>query len=293
MTLWEPLCYTGAVIIDFHTHVFSPELAARRDEYLRKDPCFGELYSNPRAKIATAEELIASMDKAGVDISVVLNFGWASQQLCTETNDYIMDCVGRYPHRLVGFFAVQPAAGDEALAEIERCAAAGLKGIGELRPDSQGFDLGDAALMAPFAEAVRRHNLVILTHASEPVGHVYPGKGDVLPQMLYRFITAFPDLRLVCAHWGGGLPFYALMPEVASALQNVWFDTAASPFLYRDEIFCHMADILGPERILFGTDYPLIAQERLIGRIRALGMAEDTEAMILGGNAERLLGYGG
>ncbi|MFH1484745.1 MAG: amidohydrolase family protein [Chloroflexota bacterium] len=278
------------MIIDFHTHVFSPEIAGNREEYLRRDPCFGELYSNPKARTATAEELVANMDRARVDVSVVLNFGWSSHQRCVETNDYIIDCVRRYPKRLVGLFVVQPTAGEEAMAEIERCAAAGLKGIGELRPDAQGFDLGDAAFMRPFAEAVKRHNLLVLTHASEPVGHLYPGKGAVLPQMLYRFATAFPDIRLVCAHWGGGLPFYALMPEVASALRNVWFDTAASPFLYRDEIFRCVAEIVGPEKILLGTDYPLIGQERLIGRIHALGLGEETEKQILGGNAEDLLG---
>ena len=107
--------------------------------------------------------------------------------------------------------------------------------------------------------------------------------------MIYSFISRFPDLRLVCAHWGGGLPFYALMPEVGSALDNVWFDTAASPFLYRPQIFRHVIDMVGADKILFGSDYPLIAQPRLISDIRSLQLTGEVEALILGGNAQRLL----
>jgi predicted TIM-barrel fold metal-dependent hydrolase len=129
----------------------------------------------------------------------------------------------------------------------------------------------------------------VLTHASDPVGHSYPGKGNITPGLLYRFITNFPDLTLVCAHWGGGLPFYALMPEVAKALSNVYFDTAASPWLYRDEIFKHVVQILGPDKVLYGSDYPLMKQSKLVKSIRNLDLSEEAKRLILGGNAQRLL----
>jgi hypothetical protein len=131
--------------------------------------------------------------------------------------------------------------------------------------------------------------MIFLTHASEPVGHSYPGKGTVTPDLLYRFLSNFPQLIIVFAHWGGGLPFYALMPEVAEAFGNVYFDTAASPFLYRDHIFRHVVEIAGPERILFGTDYPLIKQGRLLRSVRSLDLPETVKEMILGGNAQRIL----
>src|SRR4030043_919177 len=95
------------VIIELHTHIFPPWLKERRDEYAKSDPCFSLLYAQPKAKIATAEELIASMDEAGIDLSVVLNAGWVSHELCVKTNDYILDSVSRYPKRLVGFCALQ------------------------------------------------------------------------------------------------------------------------------------------------------------------------------------------
>ena len=278
------------MIIDFHTHIFSPRLRENREQYLGRDPCFAHLYSDPKAELATAEDLIASMDRDGIDRSIVLNIGWASHQMCVETNDYIMEAISRYPERLVGFCALQPKEGEAAIAELERCARGGMRGIGEMRPDTQGFDLGDEAMMRPIVEAAADHRFILLTHASEPVGHLYSGKGNITPDILYCFICHFPQIPIVCAHWGGGLPFYALMPEVGRALENVFFDTAATPFLYRPEIFIHVAQIVGFDKILFGSDYPLLAPSRITSQLRSLGLGEEVEGLILGGNAERLLG---
>ena len=278
------------MIIDFHTHIFPPELRENREQYLGRDPCFDHLYSDPKAKLATAEDLIASMDREGIDLSIVLNIGWASHQMCVETNDYIMEAISRYPKRLVGFCALQPKAGEAAIAELERCARGGMRGIGEMRPDIQGFDLGDEAAVRTMVEAAAEHQFILLTHASEPVGHLYSGKGNITPDILYRFICQFPQISIVLAHWGGGLPFYALMPEVGRALENVFFDTAATPFLYRPEIFTHVGQIVGFDKILFGTDYPLLSPGRIMTQLRSVGLGEEAEGLILGGNAERLLG---
>jgi len=276
------------VIIDFHTHIFPPGIKQQRQEYAERDPCFSLLYSEPKAKLATAEELIASMDEAEVDISVALNIGWVGHELCVETNDYILDSVARYPKRLAGFCGIQPAAGDAAIIELERCAEAGARGIGEMRSDMQGFDLaGDT--MKSLVDVALRHDLIFLTHSSEPVGHQYIGKGSITPDILYSFISSYPDLNIVCAHWGGGLPFYALMPEVAEALTNVFFDTAASIFLYRPQIFPRVSDIVGSNKILFGTDYPLISQSPIIAQIRDSDLPEEDKNDILGRNAQKLL----
>jgi predicted TIM-barrel fold metal-dependent hydrolase len=269
--------------------MFPPWLRERRNEYVKSDPCFAALYSQPKAKMVTAEELITSMDETGIDLSVVLNAGWVSHDLCVKTNDYILDSVSRYPKRLVGFCAIQPRAGDDAIAEIERCAKAGAKGIGELRSDVQGFDLTDRATVRSVIDVALEYNLIFLTHSSEPVGHEYAGKGSITPDILYPFITAFPNLKIVCAHWGGGLPFYALMPEVTRALANVFFDTAATAFLYKPEIFEQVSHIIGSDKILFGSDYPLTSQDRVIAQVQAAQLSAKDKAKILGANAQKLL----
>ncbi len=281
------------VIIDFHTHVFSPQIKKNRSKYIDSDPCFAILYFSPDAKLATADELIASMDKNGVDTSVIANIGWTTHELCVETNDYILESIARYPQRLIGFCAVQPNSCDAAIAEIERCAEGGIRGVGEMRPDMQLFDLRDDEVMEPFIKVIRERKLSLLIHASEPIGHEYPGKGVITPEMLYPFITSFPDLTIVCAHWGGGLPFYALMPEVKQAMSNVFFDTAASPFLYSSQIYEQVVQLVGADKILFGSDYPLLTQSRLIKEIKSLDLPEETKNLILFGNAQRLLGIKG
>lgn len=278
------------MIIDFHTHVFSPRIKKNRSNYIDSDPCFAILYSNKEAKLATADELIASMDEAGIDISVILNHGWATHELCVETNDYILESIARYPKRLIGFCAIQPYSSSAAIAEVERCAKGGIKGVGELRPDVQLLDLNDAAVMEPFIEVIKKHKLILHTHASEPVGHQYPGKGGITPDILYPFITSYPDLTIVCAHWGGGLPFYALMPEVEKAMGNVFFDTAASPFLYRPQVYNQVIQLVGSDKILFGSDFPLMGQGRLLKEIGSLDLPQETKGLILSGNARRLLG---
>jgi predicted TIM-barrel fold metal-dependent hydrolase len=153
----------------------------------------------------------------------------------------------------------------------------------------QGFDLTDKTTMKPLVDAALKHDLIFLTHSSEPVGHEYSGKGSITPDILYSFITAFPNLKLVCAHWGGGLPFYALMPEIAKALANVFFDTAATVFLYKPEIFEQMSHAIGSDKILFGTDYPLMHQNRALAQIQSSQLPKEDEARILGANAQELL----
>ena len=278
------------MIIDFHTHVVPPKIKKKHNEYVDSDPCFAVLYSDKKAKLATADELIDSMDKDGIDISVIVNIGWTTHDLCVETNDYILESIARYPDRLIGFCTVQPNSYEAAIAEIERCVKGGARWVGEIRPYMQLFNFLDEEIMAPFIEVIRKHNLILLTHASEPVGHDYPGKGIITPGILYPFITRYPDLTIVCAHWGGGLPFYALMPEVKEAMKNVFFDTAASPFLYSPQVYNHVTQLVGGDKILFGSDYPLLAQSRIVKEIKSLDLPEETESLILSGNAQRLLG---
>ena len=276
------------MIVDFHVHIFSPEIAANREKYLRKDPWFDFLYNNPRATLAPADEVVAVMDEAGVDRAVVFGFGWNDAGLCAETNDYTLDAIERYPDRLIGFCNINPATDKAAVKEIDRCMAAGMCGLGELMPNGQGFSIDDLAVMAPIAEVTQAHDVPILTHTSEPVGHDYCGKGTVSPRAIYDFVGAFPGAKVVCAHWGGGIPFYELMPEVKRAMRNVYYDTAASTLLYDAQIFPLMYQLIG-QKILFGTDYSLLHPGMFIDHIRQSGLSEEGQRDVLGENARRLL----
>ena len=279
------------MIIDFHVHILPPKMRQERAAFCRSDSMFREFFTVPKARIASAEDLIASMDECRVDASVLLSAGWDTNETCRLTNDYILDSAARYPKRLIPFCVVQPRDRDAAVRELERCARGGARGIGEMRSDSQGYDLGDREIMEPIVEVARQHHMVYLTHASEPVGHLYPGKGTITPDSIYRFILNFPGLPVVLAHWGGGLPFYGLMPEVAAAMEHTYFDSAATPYLYRPQVFESVAAMVGADKILFGSDYPLLSPRRVMDQIASTTLSPEAKSLILGGNARRLLGW--
>ena len=276
------------MIIDFHTHIFPPWMKDKRGKYVELDPLFRLLYSNPKAKLATANDLIAMMDEQHIDLAVALNIAWSTPELCRETNDYILEAISKYPSRLAGFGMVSFDSPEKAIQEIERCAKSGIRGIGEIRPSPEM--LQNLELLRPVIQKIEDNNLILLTHASEPVGHLFPGKGDITPERLYPFFNAFPGLKLVCAHWGGGLPFYAMMPEVEKSMENVYFDSAASPFLYGPQIYTQAVQLVGPEKVLFGSDYPLLSPLRLLNDIEKQNLPLEAKNAFLAGNAQKLLG---
>ena len=277
------------MIIDVHTHIFPPEICMHRERYCARDVWFNALYQNPRSRLVTAEDLIAEMDISSVATSLTCSFGWTDTGLIEENNNYILDAMRRYPGRLQGMAGVQPLAVKHALYELERCASAGMIGLGELMPHGQGYQLSDTNLLAPLIEVVRRYRLLVLAHCSEPVGHIYPGKGNVSLQDIIAFLTAFPDVLFIAAHWGGGLPFYTLMPEIQRITENVWYDTAATIYLYRSTIFPIVTQLVGAERVLFASDYGLLSQQRVINHIQQAGLDAEKLAMVLGQNAQALL----
>ncbi|MBI2171251.1 MAG: amidohydrolase [Chloroflexi bacterium] len=277
------------MIIDFHTHILPPSFNSRRSHYIERDATLAALFSDPRARMATAEELVAAPDEAGVDMAVALGMGWTNREVAQEANDYLLESAARHPKRILPFCSVNPAWGEPALVEAQRCARLGARGIGELHPDTQGYCLTEARVMAPLMELAHSLKLVVLTHASEPLGHAYPGKGSVTPALLMEFIHRYPDVPIVCAHWGGGLPFYALMPEVRRTLANAYVDTAASPLLYRKEVFSLAPRLVGAGHILFGSDSPLLTPARLLRQARSSSLSDAEKQAVLGGNAQRLL----
>ncbi|HVG00942.1 MAG TPA: amidohydrolase family protein [Chloroflexia bacterium] len=276
------------MISDFHTHVFPDEVRADREGFLEREAWFGSLYADPKRKLASAEDVVASMEEAGVDRTVVLGFPWRDGGLCKEHNSYLLDAVRRYPDRLIGFGIVQPLDAGDA-KEIDRCLSGGLMGMGEVGPDSQRYDLEAKWVLADSVEVLLHHDRPLLTHSSEPLGHDYAGKGTVTPPRLLKLASNFPDLKIVMAHWGGGLPFYELMPEVRETLRNVYYDTAASTYLYSFDIFPIAAQLIGSGRVLWGTDFPLLSQAKFLQRVRECGLNGEQLEDVLGGNAARLL----
>jgi predicted TIM-barrel fold metal-dependent hydrolase len=270
--------------IDAHIHVTPPEIIANIDKYCAKEPYFALLSANPKNRFATAEDVIAELDRAGFDRGVVFGFGFQDLGLCRMVNDYVIEKVRAYPERLTGFAVVPPGVSGAA-REIERAHEAGLSGLGELFPSGQRFDIADAALTKDFTGVCAERSLPILVHANEPVGHYYQGKTDTTLRQLELFVEHSPGNDIILAHWGGGLIFFETMPELRKMFSRVFYDCAASPFLYDGRIYKIACELGLETKILFGSDYPLIPISRYITEIEAAGISERAKALFLGGNA--------
>lgn len=276
------------MIIDSHTHILPDVFREEKERFLQRDATFNALFSSPKAMSVSSETLLTEMELSGVDHSVVAGYGWTDPDTARLANEYLLESAAVSGGRLIPLCSVNPLWGRDAIEEIERCAAAGAKGIGELHPDSQNFLNTDFTTLAPFFSTARSLDLPVLLHTSEPLGHNYPGKGTVTPEYSLALAQAFPANVFVFAHFGGGLPFYSLMPEVHRQLKNVYFDSAAFPLLYTPEVFPAACTAAGGDKILFASDYPLVSQTRALEEFRASGVSASDTSAVLGDNSARV-----
>ena len=276
------------MVIDFHTHIFPKGIRENREAYFASEPAFKLLYSLPGSKLVGAQEIVAAMDRQGVDKSVIFGFPWKKSQTFIKHNDYILEAVARYPKRLIGLCCLDPFSRDAA-TEALRCLEGGLAGIGELAFYQSGIDDEAMEKLAPLMQICRDKDLPVLIHTNEPVGHMYPGKTPHTLKQIYDLVKKFPENVIVLAHWGGGIFFFALLKkEVRESLKNVYFDTAASPFLYAPEIYRYAKDIVGLDKILFGSDFPLINPARYFKELDMSGLSKAEIESICGLNAAQL-----
>lgn len=276
------------VIVDAHTHAFPPEWVRDRAPLLAADDWFAALYGAPSVRMIDAAALLAAMDDAGVAQAVICGWPWGDPGLCRAHNDYLASVAADSSGRLGWLATVAPAA-PSAAEEAARALALGAAGIGELNADAQGFDLERPATLEDVVQVLMDAGAPLMLHASEPVGHAYPGKGTATPDRMLHFLQGHPDLAVVLAHWGGGLPFYELMPEVAAAARNVVYDSAASSYLYRPAVFRAVLDIVGAHRVLWASDHPVLTMRRFLSRTRREGgIRQEEEAAVMAGNARRV-----
>jgi predicted TIM-barrel fold metal-dependent hydrolase len=277
------------MILDCHTHIFPAEMIRDRDALCGEDKGFSAIYENTKARMVGVEDLISSMDDSGIERSVICGFSWGRADLCSQHNQYLFESADRYPKRLMVFITFPLSDPERSLLELEKGLKAGAKGVGEIAfyhgervpQDMEGMRLAWTAMEAK--------KIPLLLHTNETIGHPYPGKGETPLSRFYELILAYPRLRMILAHWGGGLPFYELMPEVKKTMTQVYYDTAASPFLYSPRIYSIASEIVGSDRILFGSDYPLISPKRYFKELGESVLSEDHRKRILGLNLMKLL----
>lgn len=291
------------MVIDSHIHMYPASVFADPTAWgtAHREPWWTYCVAPPHQPTlqgwATVDDLVRDMDAAGVDRAVMLGWYWENQATAELQNSWFIDWVKQHPDRLAGFAAVRP--GDPAALDATRRALdAGLRGLGELLPQAQSFTFKDdswAALMA----LAREYQVPVNLHVTDPLA-ITPGscvKATPLEPYI-DLVRDFPDTTFILAHWGGGIPFYELNRRLAKHLKNVYYDTAASPLLYDKSVYRSVCDMIGAERIIWGTDYPLFTHPSIekVPNFRldlddavTSGLTPAELDLVLGGNVSRLL----
>ena len=290
----ESLLIPHMPIIDAHVHLYPPE--AGRDPaawaLAHGEAHWAQLCTRRRSDgkpvqgFPSTDQLLRDMDAAGVNQAVLLGWYWENHATCVEQNRFYADLIRAHPDRLAAFATVNARAGLAAFDEACRAMDDGLVGFGELSPHSQHFGIDDPIWRQVLTLAAE-WKVPVNLHVTDPLSRPYLGRVETPLNDFLQLAREFPATTFVLAHWGGGL---AWSPEVV-ALPNVWFDTAASPLLYGSEVW----DKALTDRVLFGSDYPLILYPKTetapgLGGLVGETMTAGVSSAVLGGNAVQLFG---
>jgi aminocarboxymuconate-semialdehyde decarboxylase len=274
-------------------------------------------------KISRPEARLADMDAEGIGVQAVScvpflmypevsgDLGLAIAQL---NNDALATIGARLAERFMPLASVPLQAPILAARELERAARLGLRGV-EIPPriQDQGLDEPQFEIFWETAEALP---MVVCIHPFEAAPHgmlarynlgVLAGNlfdtGLAAAVLIYGgVLERHPKLRVVLYHAGGALPSmlgrldmgYERLPDCRSAIprppssyiNQFCFDTIA----FNPPMLRYLAETYGAERLVIGTDYPLLAGvAHPVAEVKALGLSAEAEEKILSGNARRLL----
>ena len=229
------------------------------------------------------EDLRRMMQAAGVAGSVLLPLAKGKEDVCS-LNDWVRSVSGECKE-LTAFGAVHPFM-PNLEAELDRLAAWGVKGV-KVMPLLQEVYPDDPRCGRLF-EALIERKMILVAHAgSDPLE-----RQEVFgtPERFARTVACYPDLQLVLAHLGGLRMWDDVRRHLLPAGENVYFDTAYVSFYMGQEDMGELIKDIGPERVIFGSDYPWEEPGRAAETIKGLGLCDAEEQAVLGKNAATLLG---
>ena len=261
------------MITDVHCHVFPDKIAEKAAESI------GRFYDIPMRYNGTLDTMLALEDRAGIGRTCIHSVAVTPHSM-DSINHFISQCVREHPGRLCGFGAIHPDCEDpeKVIGEVK---ALGLKGF-KIHPDMQHFALDEHKSMRMFA-AMEAENMPVIIHTGDP-RHRFSR-----PDQMKRVLEAFPRLTCVCAHLGGWGEWDEGW-KLLSGFENVYVDTCSSLYAISGEDAVRIIRSYAPERVLFGTDYPMWDPREELERLLALGLTDGERERILEKNAGALLG---
>jgi predicted TIM-barrel fold metal-dependent hydrolase len=281
--------------IDVHVHVQASVRAAgapsqrleEMAEYFRADdvaahtvPSIAEYYRSRRmAAVVFGVDTVADGDSPG-----------------KPSNEEIAELAAEHADVLIPFASVDPARGADAVARARRLAGGGVVRGFKFHPNLQGFFPDDRAVY-PLYEVLQEHGMVALFHSGHTgVGAGTRGGGGVRlkysnPMHVDDVAVDFPDLKIILAH--PSFPWQDEALSVALHKPNVHIDLSGwSPKYFPPSLVQH-ANTLLKNKVLFGSDFPVITPDRWLADLDRTEIRESVRPLILKDNAVRLLGLGG
>ncbi|MBL7064597.1 MAG: amidohydrolase [Anaerolineae bacterium] len=223
-----------------------------------------------------ADDLIAAMDRCGIDVAVVAPFV-DSPGPDLHAHRTLEEASRQFPQRLIPFARLDPRYGAEALAILEMAIdGMGFRGLlfSPVSTNSLPYHRGVLPLMRAAAE----RSIPVLI----PAGNCYVG----LPEQIAWLAAALPDLTVVLGHMGTAAHAVRAI-ALAAEHPNLYLETSLQQSPRRLSL---AVDSVGADRILFGSAAPYGQPGVELLKVRKAGLDHGSHVKILGLNAARLLG---
>lgn len=259
-------------IIDAHAHIYPEKIAAKATDTI------GAFYDiKMEMPAGTAERLLDDGKRNGISRYVVHSVATTAHQV-RSINEFIKREVETHPE-FIGFITLhQDLSEEEMTAEVEWAVSNNMRGI-KLHPDFQKFNIDDEVAEKFYRAAGEKLPLLL---------HIGDDRYDFSkPYRLVKMAKKYPHVRFIAAHFGG----YRCWEDASlyRGLENVYFDTCSSlPFIGAKKAK-EIIDMLGVEKFLFGTDFPMWDAETELERFHQISLTEEEKEKILSGNIKRLL----
>jgi hypothetical protein len=232
------------------------------------------------------EDILADMDAAGVDKSVIVAVDAETVLRYKVPNELVAKAVKAYPERLIGFAGVDPHKGtiaiDEVVKSVEELGLSGLKFIPHLLEMSP-----NDPRMYPVLEKAQELRLPVLFHTGT---HFHTGARlkYCRPETLDDVAIDFPELKVIAAHFG--FPWFYEALAVVQKNPNVYFNIAGWSPKYIPEYVTSMMNGPLTGRALLGSDFPLLSRSRIMRELKEAPISEETFRRLTSTNPVTVLG---
>jgi predicted TIM-barrel fold metal-dependent hydrolase len=264
------------MVIDFHTHIFPDELAAKALRTLSDN--IGNIY--PLMSDGKVSGLLKNMDDWGIDISVVHPVVTNQPQM-RKANEWAASVQS---DRLVCFGSIYPHT-DDYKRDIDFVSGLGLRGL-KFHAEYQDFIVDDEYMMKIYDYALGK-GLILLHHAGYDPAFPPPMKSS--PRQFARIAQKMRGGVIIAAHLGGHAQWDDVEHHLAGS--SIYLDTSMGFEYFPHDQLLRIVAKHGADKILFGSDSPWSNAQAEIERLKSLPLSKNDIDAVLGGNAGKILGF--